>query len=109
MCITMAVNKRISLLTLLGLILPLGNIWGPYLIKIPQKTQYYKFRRNLVFFEFFLTLVSFIFAIAFNLKGVTSGFNPNFIRISAYILTFQYIAIIVTAFIAPMMVYKSKI
>lgn len=105
----MDVKKKISLMTLIGLILPLGNIWGPYLIKIPQKTQYYKFRRNLVFFELFLTLVSFILAIAFNLKGVSSGFNPNFMRISAYILTFQYIAIIVIAFITPIQVYKSKI
>lgn len=104
----MAINKKISLLTLLGLILPFGNIWGPYLIKIPQNTQSYKFRRNLIFFELFLSLASFIFAIAFNLKGVNSGFNPNFIRISAYILAIQYIAIIATAFIAPIMAYKSE-
>lgn len=103
----MGSHKKIVLLTLLGLILPLGNIWGPFLIRIPKSSQSYKFRKKLITFETILTSGSFILAIIFNIKGIASGFNPNFIRTSAYILTAQYIAIIVTAIIATIMTPKS--
>ena len=97
----MSTNKKISLLTLLGLILPLGNIWGPYIIRIHNDIQSYQFRKKLVIFEFFLSLVTFLLAIAFSLKGINSGFNPNFFTVSAYIVAIQDIIIIITAFIAP--------
>ena len=100
-CINMSTNKKISLLTLLGLILPLGNIWGPYIIRIHNDIQSYQFRKNLVIFEFFLSLVAFILAVAFSLKGINSGFNPNFFTVSACIVAVQDIIIIITAFMAP--------
>lgn len=95
----MTTNRKISLLTLLGLILPFGNIWGPLLLRIPKNSPSHIFRRKLIIFELILTLGSFTAAIAFNLKGLNADFNPKYFTIGAFILLAQYIAIIATAII----------
>lgn len=57
-------DKRISVLlsTLLGLILPFGNIWGPLLVRCDRKEQR-KYRRSIVWSELAITVVSFIIGV----------------------------------------------
>jgi len=93
----LAIHKKIACLTLLGLLIPLGNIWGPLLIRISKESQTYRFRRNVILFEICLTLASYIPAIVFALRGVSSGYNPTSFTISASILILQYIAIVISA------------
>ncbi|MDE6577775.1 MAG: hypothetical protein K2J82_00805 [Muribaculaceae bacterium] len=103
----MSINKKVSLLTLLGLILPLGNIWGMFLVRIPKDSQSYRFRRKLLIIESVLTIVTFIVATIINLKGIASGFNPNYTSAASYIIIAQDIAIIAIAAIAAMKAPKS--
>lgn len=46
-------------LTLLGLLLPLGGIWGPYLVKIKNEKER-KFRSRLIAAEVVIWLVSMV-------------------------------------------------
>lgn len=99
-------NRQISLLTLVGLILPLGNIWGSYLIKIPQGSPSYFFRKKLTVIETVMTAITFVLAIVFSLKGINSGNKIDYAVISLYIVILQYIAIIGIAFVSAFMTPK---
>ena len=57
-------DRRIIILlsTLLGLVLPFGNIWGPFLVRCDIEEQR-KYRRSIVWLELAITIVSFIIGI----------------------------------------------
>lgn len=98
---------KISLLTLIGLILPFGNIWGPYLIKIPQSSSYV-FRKRLVIFESFCTLSAYVLSVILNVKAFNMGFNLSLMRLSAFVLVIYCLMIIITAMIAVILAQRIK-
>ena len=57
-------DRRIIIIlsTLLGLVLPFGNIWGPFLVRCDDD-GYRKYRRIIVWLELAITIVSFIIGI----------------------------------------------
>ena len=55
-------RKSVILSTLLGLVLPFGNIWGPFLVRCDRKEQR-KYRRSIVWSELAITVVSFIIGV----------------------------------------------
>ena len=96
--IVMIASKKISLLTLIGIIIPFGNIWGPYLVrKLPKNSYISKFRFRLVIFEILLTVASFLTSVMINVKAVNSGFDVQLIKDSMIILLIHNLVIIVTA------------
>lgn len=95
----MDVNRKISLLTLIGLILPFGNVWGSCLVKVPHNSGSYKFRRKLMTFEFCLTLVFLIISIAFNVKAISSGFDVEDMRKAAGIMAIHSILVLAAAIV----------
>lgn len=99
---------KISLLTLIGLILPFGNIWGPYLKKIPQSSSSYVFRKRLVIFESFCTLSAFVLSVILNVKAFNMGFNLSLMRLSAFVLVVYSLLIIITAIIAVILAQRIK-
>lgn len=99
---------KISLLTLVGLILPFGNIWGPYLIKKPQSSSSYVFRKRLVIIESFCTLSAFVLSVILNVKAFNMGFNLSLMRLSAFVLVIYCLMIIITAMIAVILAQRIK-
>lgn len=55
-------RKSVILSTLLGLVLPFGNIWGPLLVRCDREEQR-KYRRAIVWSELAITVVSFIMGV----------------------------------------------
>lgn len=66
----MNILKKIPFLTLLGLVFPLGNIWGPYLVRVNNGSYEAGMRRKLVIFESLLTLVTLVVAISIMVRSV---------------------------------------
>ena len=97
-CIVMIASKKISLLTLIGIIIPFGNIWGPYLVrKFPKNSYISKFRFRLVIFEILLTVVSFLISVIISVKAFNSGFDVQLIKDSMIVLLIHNLVIIATA------------
>ena len=55
-------RKSVILSTLLGSVLPFGNIWGPLLVRC-DKDEQRKYRRAIVWSELAITVVSFIMGV----------------------------------------------
>lgn len=53
----MTFKQKISLLSLLGILLPAGNLWGPYLARVPRKSDAATFRTRLLFVEIVLSII----------------------------------------------------
>lgn len=91
-------RKKINLLasTLLGLILPLGNVWGPYLYKVKDRTLRI-YRRELVIFGASVYLVCFfIGALLWMYRDETNSLIPSFYGgYKAYLLLLYYTLTIV--------------
>ena len=106
-CIVMNASKKISLLTLIGIIIPSGNIWGPYLVrKIPKNSYISKFRFRLSIFELLLTVGSFLASVIINIKAVNSGFDVQLIKGSMIVLLIHNLVIIVTAIILAIVMQR---
>ncbi len=91
------VPKRVPMLTLLGLIFPLGNVWGPYLAKIPKGSAAAKIRSRLALFELALTAVFFLPAVLLNVKAINSGYDTGLMGTSASIMLFLGVAVVAVA------------
>ena len=53
-------TQKIALLTLLGLILPLGNVWGPFLLSGPMSSDTIRFKKKMVLIEIIVSLISWV-------------------------------------------------
>ena len=94
----MDASKKISLLTLIGIILPFGNIWGPYIARrIPKKSYASRFRFRLFIFELLLTVCSFLTSVIINVKAFNRGFDVQLIKESMIVLLIHNLVIIITA------------
>lgn len=94
----MIASKKISLLTLIGIIIPSGNVWGPYLVrKLPKNSNISKFRFRLFIFELLLTVGSFLASVIINVKAFNSGFDVQLIKDSMIVLLIHNLVIIATA------------
>ena len=99
--------KKISLLTLIGIILPFGNIWGPYIARrIPKNSYTSRFRFRLVIFEILLTVSFFLTSIILNVKAVNSGFDVQLIKESMIVLLIHNLVIIITAITLAIVMQK---
>ncbi len=98
----MTLSKKISLLTLLGVILPFGNIWGPFIIKVPKGSNESDFRHILIAFETILTFISFAISIGLIAEAMVSEYYISEIKMAAYVLFIQDIVIIVVAVITAL-------
>lgn len=97
-CIVMITSKKISLLTLIGIVIPSGNIWGPYLIrKFPKNSYISKFRFRLFIFELLLTVGFFLASVMLNVKAFNRDFDVQLIKESMIVLLIHNLVIIVTA------------
>ena len=99
----MVLSKKISLLTLLGLILPFGNIWGPFIIKVPKGSKESDFRHLLIAFQTILTVISFAISIGLIAEAIYSEYNISQIKMAAYIFLIQDIVIIAVAVITALL------
>ena len=102
----MTLSQKISLLTLVGLILPFGNIWGPLIIKVPKGSSEAKFRFRLIIFESVFSFILFSIAIMLMTKAILSEYNTSLITSAAYVLFFEYILILIVAIAATL--YKKN-
>lgn len=106
----MDARRKISLLTLLGVVLPFGHIWGPFLVRVPKESRVRGFRFKLALFEILLTVISFAVSIIMNIKAINSGCDSQMLSASAVVLMIHCLLIIATAvilaFAAPRMVKK---
>lgn len=106
----MDARRKISLLTLLGVVLPFGHIWGPFLMRVPKESRVRGFRFKLVLFEILLTVIFFAISIIMNIKAINSGCDSQTLSASAAVLMIHCLVIIATAvilaFVAPRMVKK---
>ena len=93
----MNIYQKISLLSLLGLIIPFGNVWGPALVRIRDNYQLYSYRKRLIIFELLVTLITYAIAISLIVKSISANYNPGYITIAAYVLLIQIIIILITA------------
>jgi len=99
--------RRISLFTLLGLILPLGNIWGPYIVNVPVNSVEAKFRKKLVLFEVVLTVIFFVIATVLMAKSMSADFNMSIFMKALKVFLIEDVIIVAAAFISPLLVrYK---
>lgn len=88
--------SSLSLLTLLGLALPFGNIWGPLLMKVPFGSPERRFRTRLIRVETVMTFIAYIIAIAMLLVNKNGLTDPEqistslvvFLALDASIITF---------------------
>lgn len=97
----MNASAKVSLLTLLGLVLPLGNIWGPFLIKVGHDRYAYRLRRRLLVIEVLLTVVCFVVSIATLVKGFSpTTVDTSYITQGIYPLLAMNILVIVVAIIS---------
>lgn len=103
----MSLSQKISLATLVGLILPFGNIWGPLIIKIPKNSSEVKFRHRLIILETFISFIFFTLSIVLLVKSMLAGYSISLIRIATYILLIHNILILIIAAIAASL-YKSN-
>ena len=99
--------KRISLFTLLGLILPLGNIWGPLLVNVSRGSKEAIFRDRLICLECMITIICFVISIAILVKSMNSDLNTHLFLKAMYALLIEDIAIILIAVLSPYWI-KSK-
>ncbi len=99
----MNASAKVSLLTLLGLVLPLGNIWGPFLIKVGHDGYAYRLRRRLLLIEVILTVVCFVISIATLVRGFSpTGVDTSYVTQGIYPLLAMNILMIVVAIISLM-------
>ncbi len=99
----MNILKKIPFLTLLGLVFPLGNTWGPYLVHVNKGSYEAAMRRKLVIFESLLTLVTLVVAISIMVRIVNQ--EPDMVpdvdvmMKALYVFLVQGIVILVVALI----------
>lgn len=104
----MKTSKKIPLLTLLGLILPFGNVWGPYLIRVPKGSTEAKLRSRLAIFEAILSVAAVSASILLCVKAVYSEYDANLISTALQISLIQNIVILVTAVVMIFLAPKSE-
>lgn len=63
-------TQKIALLTLLGLILPLGNVWGPFLLSAPVSSDTKRFRKKMVLIEIIISLISWVIPVVIIVQKV---------------------------------------
>lgn len=93
----MTPKKKMSLWTLLGLVLPLGNVWGPYLTKLPKTTDERTFRSKLVLFELCLSVIFLAASIYFYRSAMENNMNVETMKQSIYMSFVQGFIIIAVA------------
>lgn len=93
----MTLKKKMSLWTLAGLVLPFGNVWGPYLTRLPEDTDDRSFRSKLVLFELCFTLI--FLAVGFYLyySAMVNNMKLETLIEAAYMPLIQGVVIIAVA------------
>ena len=97
----MKIFKNISLITLIGLILPFGNIWGPFLVSVPKDSTGDRFRRRLVMLEILFTFIFFTIAIVLMVKSMNADFNVSLFVKAMKVFIIESVVIIALALAAP--------
>lgn len=96
----MSNSRIVSLLTLVGLIIPSGNIWGPYLIKVPKGSKAAKFRGKLVLVELIISVVFYAMSLIKMVKAYGDSYDIGGISTALSILVILQISILVVAIVA---------
>lgn len=97
----MKILNNISLITLIGLVLPFGNIWGPFLVSVPKDSPGDRFRRRLVLLEILLTFIFFTIAIVLMAKSMNADFNVSLFVKAMKVFIIESVVIIAIALTAP--------
>ena len=71
----MGKKTKILLMTLIGLVLPLGQVYGPLFVKVVDPEDK-KFRKKIVWLEFIVALLA-LFAMVYTISSMVGVFQEN--------------------------------